>query len=111
MANDMKMTELVAVSVFPSVPDAQVAQGVLDEVGIESIIRSDNAGGMYPALDSTALLVRSEDVALATAALASPPVRGAASRRKRGRHDHHPERRRALRRGHRHQGEAEPLLP
>lgn len=60
MAHDMKTTELVAVSIFPSVADAQVAQGVLDEVGIESVIRSDNAGGMYPALDSTALLVRAD---------------------------------------------------
>ena len=69
----MKIAELVPVWVFPSLPDAQVAQGVLDEVGIESVIRSDNAGGMYPALDATALLVRSEDVAMATEALASPP--------------------------------------
>ena len=73
MTEDMKTTELVAVSVFPSVPDAQVAQGVLEEVGIESVIRSDNAGGMYPALDATALLVRFEDVATATEALASLP--------------------------------------
>ena len=73
MADDRKTGELVRVSVFPSLPDAQVAQGVLDEVGIESMIRSDNAGGMYPALDSTALLVRSEDVATATEALSAPP--------------------------------------
>jgi len=62
----MKTAELVRVSVFPSVADAQIAQGVLDEVGIESLIQSDNAGGMYPALDAAVLLVRSEDVTAAT---------------------------------------------
>jgi len=72
MADDIKTTELVAVSVFPSVADAQVAQGVLDEVGIESVVQSDNAGGMYPALDGTRLLVRSEDASAAAAALAAP---------------------------------------
>jgi hypothetical protein len=73
MGGDMKTTELVAVSVFPSAADAQVAQGVLDEVGIESVIQSDNAGGMYPALDGARLLVRSEDAGAAADALASPP--------------------------------------
>jgi len=53
--------ELVAVETFRSTADAEIAQGVLDEVGIESIIRSDNAGGMYPAIDGAELLVRSED--------------------------------------------------
>jgi hypothetical protein len=65
----MKTTELVRISVFPSIADAQIAQGVLDEAGIESTIQSDNAGGMYPALDSASLLVRSEDVAAAAEAL------------------------------------------
>jgi hypothetical protein len=65
----MNTGDLVRVSVFPSVADAQIAQGVLDGVGIESLIQSDNAGGMYPALDAAALLVRSEDVAAAADAL------------------------------------------
>jgi lysophospholipid acyltransferase (LPLAT)-like uncharacterized protein len=65
----MKTAELARVSVFPSEADARLAQGILDEVGIESLIQSDNAGGMYPALDAVALLVRSEDVAAATDAL------------------------------------------
>jgi hypothetical protein len=60
---------LVRVSVFPSIADAQIAQGVLDEAGIESMVQSDNAGGMYPALDAAALLVRSEDIEAATDAL------------------------------------------
>jgi len=61
--------ELVAVSTFRSVADAQIAKGILDEVGIPSIIRSDNAGGMYPALDSVDVLVRAEDADKATEAL------------------------------------------
>ena len=65
----MKTAELVRVSTFPSVADAQIAQGVLDDAEIESLIQSDNVGGMYPGLDSAALLVRSEDVAAATEAL------------------------------------------
>jgi hypothetical protein len=58
----MNASELVTVATFPSVAQAQVAQGVLEEVGIESLIQSDNAGGMYPALDAAALLVRAEDL-------------------------------------------------
>ena len=65
----MKASELVTVATFPSVAQAQVAQGVLEEVGIESLIQSDNAGGMYPALDAAALRVRSEDLDTAQDAL------------------------------------------
>ena len=61
--------DLVTVSTFRSVADAQVAKGILDESGVESLVRSDNAGGMYPALDSVDLLVRAEDVEKATEAL------------------------------------------
>ena len=65
----MKATELVLLSTFRSVPDAQIAKGILDEVQIESTIRSDNAGGMYPALDSADLLVRADDAERAREAL------------------------------------------
>lgn len=58
----MKSSELVAVSTFRSTADAQIAKGILDDAGIESMIRSDNAGGMYPALAGADLLVRAEDV-------------------------------------------------
>jgi len=61
--------ELIAVETFRSTADAEIAQGVLDEVGIESLIRSDNAGGMYPAIDSAVLLVRAEDAEKAQDAL------------------------------------------
>ena len=49
----MKTSEPVSVSTFRSTADALIAQGILDEAGIESMIRSDNAGGMYPAMDGT----------------------------------------------------------
>ena len=55
-------SNLIAVSVFRSSVDAQVAKGILDEAGIESMIRADNAGGMYPAMSGAELLVRSEDL-------------------------------------------------
>ena len=57
----MKPTELVVLSTFRSVTDAQIVKGILDEEQIVSTIRSDNAGGMYPALDSADLLVRADD--------------------------------------------------
>ena len=65
----MKSLQLIAVSTFPSAVDAQVAKGILDDAGIESMIRADNAGGMYPAIGGADLLVRSEDVEKATDAL------------------------------------------
>jgi hypothetical protein len=62
-------SELVVIARFPSVADAQIAQGILEQQQLESVIRSDNAGGMYPALDGAALLVRAEDAAAAAEAL------------------------------------------
>jgi hypothetical protein len=54
--------DLVVVSTFRSTADAQIAKGILDEAGIESMMRADNAGGMYPAMSGVELLVRSDDV-------------------------------------------------
>ena len=65
----MTATELVVLSTFRSVTEAQIAKGILDEMQIESAIRSDNAGGMYPALDSADLLVRADDAERARQAL------------------------------------------
>ena len=65
----MKPADLVVVSTFRSVADAQVAKGILDEVAIDAMIRSDNAGGMYPALAEAELLVKADDVQKATEAL------------------------------------------
>jgi hypothetical protein len=65
----MKTADLVTLETFRSVADAQVAQGILDEVGIDSMIHSDNAGGLYPAIDAARLMVRAEDAATAQDAL------------------------------------------
>jgi hypothetical protein len=65
----MKTPDLITVSTFKSPADAQIAKGILDEAGIESMIRSDNAGGMYPALAGADLLVRTEDAERAATAL------------------------------------------
>ena len=67
----MSTSDLVVVSHFRSTADAQIAQGILDEVEIESMIRSDNAGGMYPAMAGAELLVRTEDASKASEALRS----------------------------------------
>ena len=61
--------DLILVSTFLSMADAQIAKGVVDAVGIQSLIRSDNAGGMYPALAAVELFVRPEDAEVATATL------------------------------------------
>jgi hypothetical protein len=65
----MKSADLSVVSTFPSTADAQIAKGILDEVGIKSMIRADDAGGMYPAIGGAELLVRAEDVERANDAL------------------------------------------
>ena len=75
----MTSSDLVVVSTFPSTVDAEIAQGVLDEVEIESMVRSDDAGGMYPPLGGgVQLLVRAEDAQRAVEALQALP-RGDAS--------------------------------
>ena len=65
----MSSSDLITISTFRSTADALIAKGILDEAGIDSMIRADNAGGMYPAISGADLLVRSEDVAKAHDAL------------------------------------------
>jgi len=65
----VRSPDLIAISTFRSTADAQIAKGILDEAGIESMIRADNAGGMYPAIGGAELIVRSEDAAKAADAL------------------------------------------
>jgi len=69
----MSSPPLVVIRTFRSTAEAGVAKGVLDEAGIESMIRSDNAGGMYPALAGADLLVRQDDVETALEALEAIP--------------------------------------
>lgn len=66
----MTASHLVALGTFPTDAEALLAQGVLDEAGIESMVRADNAGGMYPAIGGVELLVRAEDRDRAGEALA-----------------------------------------
>ncbi len=65
----MEPSALIVVSTFPSTADAEIAKGVLAEVGIESMIRADNAGGMYPGIGGADLLVRADDAKRASDAL------------------------------------------
>ncbi|HYT77317.1 MAG TPA: DUF2007 domain-containing protein [Vicinamibacterales bacterium] len=65
----MKSSDLIVISTFRSSADAQIAKGVLGQAGIASIIRADNAGGMYPAIGGAELLVRSGDADKALDAL------------------------------------------
>jgi hypothetical protein len=68
----MDDSDLVVISTFPSEADAQIAKGLLDGAGIESMIRTDNAGGMYPAISGADLVVRAEDVRKANDLLGLP---------------------------------------
>jgi hypothetical protein len=72
----MKSTHLVVVSTFRSSAEAHIAKGLLDEAGIESMIRADDAGGMYPVMSEAELLVRAEDAQKANESLntLAPPV-------------------------------------
>jgi hypothetical protein len=72
----VKSNDLVAVSTFRSAAEAQIAKGVLDEAGIESMIRSDNAGGMYPAIGGAELIVRVADAEKAAEALSNGSADG-----------------------------------
>jgi hypothetical protein len=60
---------LITVSTFRLAAEAEIAKGILDEAGIESMIRADNAGGMYPAMSGAELLVRLADADRAHEAL------------------------------------------
>jgi Putative prokaryotic signal transducing protein len=57
----MSSLDLIVLSTFPSAADAQIARGLLHAAGIESMVRTDDGGGMYPAIGGAQLLVRAED--------------------------------------------------
>ena len=75
----MNSPNLAVVSTFRTTADARIARGLLEEAGIESMIRADDAGGMYPAMGTAVLLVRAEDVHDANEALTRRHRRAAAS--------------------------------
>jgi hypothetical protein len=64
--------ELVVLQTYPTIIDAELAKSVLESVGIDSMIRSDNEGGQSPALAfgrGVELLVSANDVEAANDAL------------------------------------------
>jgi hypothetical protein len=67
---------LVVVGTYLTAVDAQLAQSALEAVGIESMVRSDDCGGLRPHLwmGGVELLVRAEDVEQALVTLAGPDV-------------------------------------
>lgn len=66
---------MIAVGVFPTRSDAELAQGALTAAGIQSEVASDDAGGAYPFDFSggARLLVDDADAEDAAAILAEPP--------------------------------------
>lgn len=78
----MSDAELIVIRTFLTRVDADLAKTALDAAGIESMVRSDDAGGLRPHLwmGGIAVLVRAEDVERAEAVLAPadpPPDDGA----------------------------------
>jgi hypothetical protein len=64
---------------FATAVEAGLAKSVLDSVGIDSMVRSDDKGGQNPALAFTRgveLLVRADDAAAATDMLDSEGIEG-----------------------------------
>ena len=62
-------SNLISVAAYWSAVDAQVAKGILDEVGIDSLIRADDPGRMYRGISGVELLVSLEDAHEASEAL------------------------------------------
>ena len=60
----MSRDDLVVVRTFSNAIDAEIAKSALDAISLESMIRSDDAGGVQPGLwpgRGVELLVRQED--------------------------------------------------
>jgi putative signal transducing protein len=59
-----KSDDLVVVGTFNNRQEAELAKGALDAAGIEALVRSDDAGGLRPAMsfsNGVELIVRGED--------------------------------------------------
>lgn len=63
----MEGESLVAVGTFLSHVDADLARSALEAAGIDSMVRSDDCGGMYPTpwMGRIQLLVRADDASAA----------------------------------------------
>lgn len=71
----MSGSELVAIRIFPSRIDAELAQGALSAAGIDAFVSGDDAGGMRPhlAVAGFRLLVRPDDAEQAGALINELP--------------------------------------
>ena len=65
---------LMTVATFLNRIEAEMAQGALENEGIESTVSADDAGGLRPGLwmSGVRLLVRAEDIERASKTLGSP---------------------------------------
>jgi hypothetical protein len=73
----MDDTTLVVVRTFNDRIEAELAQSALEAAGIDSILRSDDAGGQRPHMAYTngvELLVRAGDAGQADEVLRTPPT-------------------------------------
>lgn len=72
----MRNGELVIVGTFLKHVEADLARSALEAAGIESIIRSDDCGGMRPHLwmGGIQLLVRPEDALAAADVIGTEPI-------------------------------------
>jgi len=67
--------ELVVVATFGDRSEADLAKGALEAAGIEAFVRSDDSGGMRPAMtfsNGAQLIVRAGDVDAAREILDTP---------------------------------------
>jgi hypothetical protein len=70
----MSDSELVVVRTFNDRIEAELAQSALEAAGIESMLQTDDAGGLQPGLALTngvGLFVRAEDLSAAAEVLAT----------------------------------------
>ena len=70
----MNFDDAIVLETFPSRIEAEMAQGILEEEGIETVVMADDAGGSYPMFQfirSVKLMVATEDEARAKEILAA----------------------------------------
>lgn len=66
---------LVVVAMFGDRPEAELAKGALEAAGIEAVVRSDDSGGLRPAMtfaNGAQLIVREADAEAAREILDIP---------------------------------------
>jgi Putative prokaryotic signal transducing protein len=71
----MRSADLIVVRTFADRFEAELAHSVLEAAGIDSVVRSDDAGGLRPALafsNGAELLVRGADAERADEVLRTP---------------------------------------